>query len=94
MKKQAIITENNMEYLITSGKRGEKKYCLEVNTSIWEPKYPGDICPEYMLRFCRARGLSDLEWYVNLLEEKGFAIYEKSTPKPPVKSMKWHFFAS
>ena len=23
-----------------------------------------------MLRFCRARGRADLEWYVNLLEEK------------------------
>lgn len=70
MKKQAIITENSMEYLITSGKKGEKRYCLEVNPSIWAPTHPGDICPEYMLRFCRARGLADLEWYVNLLEEK------------------------
>jgi hypothetical protein len=70
MKKQAIITENSMEYLITTGKRGEKKYCLEVDTSVWQPTHPGDICPEYMLRFCRARGLADLEWYVNLLEEK------------------------
>lgn len=70
MKKQAIITENSMEYLITTGKKGERKYCLEVNPSVWQPTYPGDICPEYMLRFCRARGLADLEWYVNLLEEK------------------------
>lgn len=70
MKKQAIITENSMEYLITSGKKGEKRYCLEVNPAVWAPTHPGDICPEYMLRFCRARGLADLEWYVNLLEEK------------------------
>ena len=72
MTKQAIITENSMEYLVSYDKNGKEKnrYCLETNTEVWAPVHPGDICPEYMLRFCRAKGLADLEWYVNLLEEK------------------------
>ncbi len=72
MKKQAIITENSMEYLVSYDKTGKekKRYCLETNPAIWTPEHPGDICPEYMLRFCRAKGLADLEWYVSLLEGK------------------------
>ena len=91
MKTSTIITENNMEYLIvhtTNKKRGidtESRYCLETNTEIWQPKYPGEICPEYMLRFCRAKGLKDLEWYVNLLEEK---IQKKIDTKSTEKSVK------
>ena len=70
MNKQAIISENGMEYLVSYGKDGQekKRYCLEIDA--WKPTYPGDICPEYMLRFCKAKGLADLEWYVKLLEEK------------------------
>ena len=69
MNKQAIISENGMEYLVSYGKDGQekKRYCLEIDA--WKPTYPGDICPEYMLRYCRAQGVADLEWYVNLLEE-------------------------
>ena len=69
MNKQAIISENGMEYLVSYGKDGQekKRYCLEIDA--WKPTYPGDICPEYMLRFCRAKGLADLEWYVGILEE-------------------------
>lgn len=72
MNKQAIISENGMEYLVSYGKDGQekKRYCLEIDPAIWAPTYPGDICPEYMLRFCKAKGLADLEWYVKLLEEK------------------------
>ena len=76
MKTSTIITENSMEYLIvhtTNKKKGidtESRYCLETNTEIWQPKYPGEICPEYMLRFCRAKGLKDLERYVGLLDGK------------------------
>ena len=61
MKTSTIITENSMEYLIvhtTNKKKGidtESRYCLETDTAIWQPKYPGEICPEYMLRFCRAK---------------------------------------
>lgn len=71
MKKRTIITENNMEYLVSfdDKKNKERRYCLEVDTSIWKPTHPGDICPEYMLRFCRAKGLADLEWYVAILDE-------------------------
>ena len=71
MKKLTIITENYMEYLVSydSKKNKERRYCLEVDTKIWAPSHPGDICPEYMLRFCRAKGLADLEWYVGILEE-------------------------
>ena len=72
MKTSTIITENSMEYLITTDKKTGKsrRYCLETNPEIWQPTYPGEICPEYMLRFCRAKGLKDLEWYVGLLEGK------------------------
>ena len=73
MNKQTIITVNNMEWLVTTdSKTGveKKRYCLEVDPAIWKPEHPGDICPEYMLRVCRSKGLADLEWYVNLLEEK------------------------
>lgn len=72
MKKQAIITENSMEYLVSYDKTGKekKRYCLETDLKIWAPEHPGDICPEYMLRFCRAKGLADLEWYVGLLDGK------------------------
>jgi len=72
MKKRTIITENSMEYLVSydTKKNKERRYCLEVDTAIWQPTHPGDICPEYMLRFCRAKGLADLEWYVGILEEK------------------------
>ena len=72
MNKQAIITENSIDYLVSydaSGKE-KKRYCLETNTAVWAPEHPGDICPEYMLRFCQAKGLADLEWYVKILEEK------------------------
>lgn len=72
MNKQAIITENSMEYLVSydaSGKE-KKRYCLETNTEIWAPEHPGDICPEYMLRFCSQKGIADLEWYVKILDEK------------------------
>ena len=72
MNKQAIISENGMEYLVSYGKDGQekKRYCLEIDA--WKPTYPGDICPEYMLRFCKAKGLADLEWYVKLLEDNNF----------------------
>jgi hypothetical protein len=72
MNKQAIITENNVDWLITYDKDGyeKKRYCLDLNPEVFTPKYPGEICPEYMLRFCRAKGLKDLEWYVGLLEGK------------------------
>ena len=70
MANRAIITENGMEYLV-SYKDGKEKtrFCLEVDPAKWVPVHPGDICPEYMLRYCRAQGVADLEWYVNLLEE-------------------------
>lgn len=72
MNKQAIISENGMEYLVSLDKEGKekKRYCLEIDPAIWVPTYPGDICPEYMLRFCKAKGVKDLEWYVGLLEDK------------------------
>ena len=72
MNKQAIITENSREYLVSFDKDGKekKRYCLEIDPEIWVPTHPGDICPEYMLRFCKAKGMADLEWYVKLLEEK------------------------
>ena len=82
MKTSTIITENNMEYLIvhtTNKKKGtetESRYCLETNTEIWKPTYPGEICPEYMLRYCKAKGLADLEWYVKILDEQ----IEKTLP--------------
>lgn len=74
MTKQAIITENSMEYLVSYDKDGKekKRYCLEIDPAIWVPTHPGDICPEYMLRFCKAKGLADLEWYVKLLEDNSF----------------------
>ena len=70
MANRAIITENGMEYLV-SYKDGKEKTrcCLEIDPAKWAPVHPGDICPEYMLRYCRAQGVADLEWYVNLLEE-------------------------
>lgn len=70
MANRAIITENGMEYLV-SYKDGKEKtrFCLEIDPAKWAPVHPGDICPEYMLRYCRAQGVADLEWYVNLLEE-------------------------
>lgn len=72
MNKQAIITENSMEYLVSYDKNGveKKRYCLETNPAVWVPTHPGDICPEYMLRYCRAQGIADLEWYVSILETK------------------------
>ena len=78
MTKQAIITENSKEYLISYDKNGKekKRYCLEVDPQIFTPKHPGDICPEYMLRFCKAKGLADLEWYVKILDEQ----IEKTLP--------------
>ena len=71
MNRQIFVVENDLEYLITCDKDGVEKtrYCLEINKEIWQPKYPGDICPEYMLRDCQAKGVADLEWYVKLLEE-------------------------
>lgn len=71
MNRQIFVVENDLEYLITCDKDGVEKtrYCLEINKEIWQPKYPGDICPEYMLRYCQAKGVADLEWYVKLLEE-------------------------
>ena len=70
MNKQAIISENGMEYLVSYGKDGQekKRYCLEIDA--WKPTYPGDICPEYMLNYCEAKGLDHLEWYVKTLEEQ------------------------
>ena len=70
MANRAIITENGMEYLV-SYKDGKEKtrFCLEVDPAKWVPVHPGDICPEYMLRYCQAKGVADLEWYVKLLEE-------------------------
>lgn len=70
MANRAIITENGMEYLV-SYKDGKEKtrFCLEVDPAKWVPVHPGDICPEYMLRYCRAQGVADLEWYVNILGE-------------------------
>ena len=60
MANRAIITENGMEYLV-SYKDGKEKtrFCLEVDPAKWVPVHPGDICPEYMLRFCRAKGLKE-----------------------------------
>ena len=71
MNKQAIISENNVEWLITYDRDGyeKKRYCLDLNPEVFTPKYPGEICPEYMLRYCQAKGVADLEWYVNTLEE-------------------------
>ena len=71
MNKQAIITDNNVDWLITYDKDGyeKKRYCLSLDPSVFTPKFPGEICPEYMLRYCQAKGLADLEWYVNTLEE-------------------------
>lgn len=71
MNKQAIITENNVEWLITYGKDGneKKRYCLSLDPEVFTPKFPGEICPEYMLRYCQAKGLADLEWYVKTLDE-------------------------
>ena len=78
MTKQAIITENSKEYLISYDNNGKekKRYCLEVDPQIFTPKHPGDICPEYMLRYCKAKGLADLEWYVKILDEQ----IEKTLP--------------
>ena len=78
MTKQAIITENSKEYLISYDNNGKekKRYCLEVDPQIFTPKHPGDICPEYMLRYCKAKGLADLEWYVKILAEQ----IEKTLP--------------
>lgn len=72
MNKQAIISENSIEYLVSYDANGneKKRYCLETNPEIWAPKHPGDICPEFMLRFCQAKGLADLEWYVKILDEQ------------------------
>lgn len=72
MNKQAIITENNVGWLITYDKDGyeKKRYCLSLDPSVFTPKFPGEICPEYMLRYCQAKGYDDLEWYVKTLEEK------------------------
>ena len=67
MDYSAMIKTANMLHKKTGKSR---RYCLETNPEIWQPTYPGEICPEYMLRFCRAKGLKDLEWYVGLLEGK------------------------
>ena len=74
------INENGLEYLVVHTEKKdkdsgqiitkEKKYCLEVDTKKWAPTYPGDICPEYMLNYCEAKGLDHLEWYVKTLEEQ------------------------
>ena len=78
MNKQAIITENNVDWLITYDKDGyeKKRYCLSLDPSVFTPKFPGEICPEYMLRYCQAKGYEDLEWYVKTLEEQ----IEKTMP--------------
>lgn len=72
MNKQAIITDNNVDWLITYDKDGyeKKRYCLSLDPSVFTPKFPGEICPEYMLRYCQAKGYEDLEWYVKTLDEK------------------------
>ena len=72
MNKQVIVSENSIEYLVSYDANGneKKRYCLETNPEIWAPKHPGDICPEFMLRFCQAKGLADLEWYVKLLDQQ------------------------
>lgn len=82
MNRQIFVVENDLEYLITCDKDGVEKtrYCLELNPEIWQPKYPGDICPEYMLRYCQAKGYEDLAWYVKILEDP----FEK--PKKKSKS--------
>ena len=80
MNKSYKITENGLEYLVIHSEKKDKdsgelivkdkKYCLEVDTAKWAPTYPGEICPEYMLLFCQAKGLDALTWYVNILDEK------------------------
>ena len=87
MNKQAIITENSMEYLVSYDKNGKekKRYCLEIDPAIWVPTHPGDICPEYMLRYCKAKGLADLEWYVKLLEDDKFRKPTKNKAGEVVK---------
>ena len=90
MNKQAIITENNVDWLITYDKDGyeKKRYCLSLDPSVFTPKFPGEICPEYMLRYCQAKGLADLEWYVNTLEELVEKVEENKITHEVIRTVK------
>ena len=90
MNKQAIISENNVDWLITYVKDGyeKKRYCLSLDPSVFTPKFPGEICPEYMLRYCQAKGLADLEWYVNTLEELVEKVEENKITHEVIRTVK------
>ena len=92
------IKENGLEYLVVPAKETkkrngevkitkEKRYCLEVDTSKWEPKHPGDICPDYMLKFCQAKGIKDLEWYVGILNDDKFKKPTKNKSGEVIKTV-------
>lgn len=69
MNTKTIKTIDGVEYLIVSGKNGEKKYCLSTNPEVFTPKEVSEICPEYMFRFCESKGVADLEWYLKQLKK-------------------------
>lgn len=69
MNTKTIETINGIEYQVVKGKNGDvKKYCLSVDPAVFTPKEVGEICPEYIFRFCQNKGVADLDWYLKELK--------------------------
>lgn len=69
MTTRTIETIDGIDYQVVRGKNGqEKKYCLSLDPAIFTPKEVGDICPEYIFRFCQNKGVEDLAWYLSELK--------------------------